>query len=79
MQGTEDGPSEIEDEYQLGLAIGVDDESSEQATSISFSITSYGADYPTPSSSCNRRTRPAIWRLPNGWHFCSIARPPTAD
>ena len=53
MQGTEDGPSEIEDEYQLGLAIGVDDESSEQATSISFSITSYGADYPTPSSSCN--------------------------
>jgi hypothetical protein len=39
-------PIEIEDEYQLGLDVGVDDESAEEATSASFSITSYGADYP---------------------------------
>ena len=39
-------PTEIEDEYQLGLDAGVDDESADEATSISFSITSYGADYP---------------------------------
>jgi len=45
-QGRDDRPSEVEDEYQLGLAIGVDDESTDEATSISFSITSYGADYP---------------------------------
>lgn len=46
IQESDGGPPEIEDEYQLGLAIGVDDESSEEATSITFSITSYGADYP---------------------------------
>jgi hypothetical protein len=39
-------PTEIEDEYQLGLDAGVDDESADEATSASFSITSYGADYP---------------------------------
>lgn len=39
-------PVEIEDEYKLGLEAGVDDESAEEATSISFTITSYGADYP---------------------------------
>ncbi len=45
-QKPQDRPPEIEDEYQLGLAVGVDDESSEEATGLSFSITSYGADYP---------------------------------
>src|SRR6185312_4771584 len=42
----EDQPIEIEDEYELGLEAGVEDESAEEATSASFSITSYGADYP---------------------------------
>ena len=28
-----------------------------------------------PSSSSKRRRRPAIWRTPNGWPFCSTARP----
>lgn len=42
----EDQPAEIQDEYKLALEDGVDDESAEEATSISFSITSYGADYP---------------------------------
>jgi hypothetical protein len=42
-------PTEIEDEYQLGLDAGVDDESAEEATSSNFSITSYGADYPVDS------------------------------
>ena len=41
-----DQPIEIEDEYKLGLEAGVDDESAEESTSASFSITSYGADYP---------------------------------
>ncbi|WP_159589235.1 DUF262 domain-containing protein [Chelativorans xinjiangense] len=41
-----DQPIEIEDEYKLGLEAGVDDESAEEATSASFTITSYGADYP---------------------------------
>ena len=39
-------PIEIEDEYQLSLDADVEDESADEATSISFSITSYGADYP---------------------------------
>ena len=42
----EDLPIEIEDEYELGLEAGVEDESADEATSVSFSITSYGADYP---------------------------------
>lgn len=44
--GVSEQPIEIEDEYQLGLDAGVDDESADEASSISFSITSYGADYP---------------------------------
>jgi len=39
-------PTGIEDEYQLGLDAGIDDESADEATTASFSITSYGADYP---------------------------------
>jgi hypothetical protein len=39
-------PTEIEDEYQLGLDAGIDDESADEPTTASFSITSYGADYP---------------------------------
>jgi Mor family transcriptional regulator len=42
----EDVPIEIEDEFKLGLEAGVEDESAEESTSASFSITSYGADYP---------------------------------
>ncbi|HUB15299.1 MAG TPA: DUF262 domain-containing protein [Acetobacteraceae bacterium] len=38
--------TEIEDEYQLGLDAGIDDESADEATTVSFSITSYGADDP---------------------------------
>jgi len=45
-QSSEDQPIEIEDEYKLGIEAGVEDESAEEATSASFSITSYGADYP---------------------------------
>lgn len=45
-QVAEPQPIEIEDEFQLGLEAGVEDESAEEATSASFSITSYGADYP---------------------------------
>lgn len=41
-----DPHAEIEDEFELGLDAGVDDESAEEPTSISFSINSYGADYP---------------------------------
>jgi len=41
-----DQPIEIEDEYKLGLEAGVEDDSAEEATTVSFSITSYGADYP---------------------------------
>jgi Protein of unknown function DUF262 len=39
-------PIEIEDEYKLALEAGVEDESAEESTSGTFSITSYGADYP---------------------------------
>jgi len=42
----EDIHDEVADEYELGLKAGIDDESAEEATSASFSITSYGADYP---------------------------------
>jgi len=45
-QAAEEQPVEIEDEFQLGLEAGVEDDSAEEATSASFSITSYGADYP---------------------------------
>ncbi len=45
-QTTDEQPFEIEDEFQLGIDAGVEDESAEEATSVSFSITSYGADYP---------------------------------
>ncbi len=46
-QELEEQPVEVEDEYELGLEAGVEDESAEEATSAaSFSITSYGADYP---------------------------------
>ncbi|MDP3294557.1 MAG: DUF262 domain-containing protein [Nevskia sp.] len=37
---------EIDDEIKLALEAGVEDESAEESTSLSFSITSYGADYP---------------------------------
>src|ERR1700749_4004230 len=39
-------PIEIEDEFELGLAAGVEDESATESSSGSFTITSYGADYP---------------------------------
>jgi hypothetical protein len=42
----EEQPIEIEDEYKLGLEADVDDESAEESTAeVTFSITSYGADY----------------------------------
>lgn len=37
---------EIEDEYQLTLDTGVEDDSLQESSSPSFLITSYGADYP---------------------------------
>ncbi|WP_119391289.1 GmrSD restriction endonuclease domain-containing protein [Taklimakanibacter lacteus] len=46
MADEQEQPVEIEDEYKLGLDIGVEDESAEEGTSGSFTITSYGADYP---------------------------------
>jgi len=45
-EASEGQPVEIEDEYQLSLDVGVEDESAEESTTASFSITSYGADYP---------------------------------
>jgi Protein of unknown function DUF262 len=45
-QSIEPQPIEIEDEYKLALEAGVEDESAEESTDASFSITSYGADYP---------------------------------
>jgi hypothetical protein len=47
MDQTDEQHIEIEDEFELALEAGVEDESAEEATSAtSFSITSYGADYP---------------------------------
>ncbi|MGD9475988.1 DUF262 domain-containing protein [Shinella sp. G-2] len=46
-QLAEQTPIEVEDEFQLGLEAGVEDESADEAaSSASFTITSYGADYP---------------------------------
>jgi hypothetical protein len=43
---SENTPVEVEDDYQLGLDIDVDDETSNDSPSnASFIITSYGADY----------------------------------
>lgn len=45
-QASDPQPIEIEDEYKLALEAGVEDDSAEEPTSVTFSITSYGADYP---------------------------------
>lgn len=46
MQESGQEHPEVEDEYDLAIQDGIEDESSKEANSQIFSITSYGADYP---------------------------------
>lgn len=45
-QDADQHPPEIDDEFKLDFEAGIEDEAANEASTGSFSITSYGADYP---------------------------------